>query len=228
MSVPDAHQRAAAERWFLSHGLPAVLRPGALVRRVVSRSAPALAAFAVMMVVLGDRRRADGQTHHRYQRHPDPHGVVRAGHLRVCVAGRRPGGLGGVPHRGSTVRGRRRGDRDTGHGRGRILRRTQSPAVREHAPRGRRRNAHLAQHRNGSRFHPGLGAEDDICASRLARGAAGAGVAGDAVDGAGVLQRHVWTMAHDGEPHPAVDGAAVPVRHRRGISGVQHVESGPT
>ena len=50
MSVPDAHQRAAAERWFLFHGLPAVLRPGALVRRVVSRSAPALAAFAVMMV----------------------------------------------------------------------------------------------------------------------------------------------------------------------------------
>src|SRR6476619_19996 len=50
MSVPDTHQRAAAERWFLFHGLPAVLRPGALVRRVVSRSAPALAAFAVMMV----------------------------------------------------------------------------------------------------------------------------------------------------------------------------------
>jgi hypothetical protein len=37
----------AAERWFLSRGLPAVLRPGALLRRVWSRSAPALAGFAV-------------------------------------------------------------------------------------------------------------------------------------------------------------------------------------
>ena len=40
--------------------------------------------------VLGDRRRADGQAHHRYRRRPDAHGVVRAGHLRVGVAGRRP------------------------------------------------------------------------------------------------------------------------------------------
>jgi hypothetical protein len=37
----------AAERWFLSRGLPAVLRRGALVRQVWSRSAPALAGFAV-------------------------------------------------------------------------------------------------------------------------------------------------------------------------------------
>ncbi|MCX2930381.1 hypothetical protein ORI20_08845 [Mycobacterium sp. CVI_P3] len=41
-------QRNAAERWFLTHGLPAVLRPGALLRRVWSRSAPALAGFAVV------------------------------------------------------------------------------------------------------------------------------------------------------------------------------------
>ena len=40
----------AAERWFLAHGLPAVLRPGALLRRVWSRSAPALAAMAVFAV----------------------------------------------------------------------------------------------------------------------------------------------------------------------------------
>lgn len=39
----------AAERWFLRYGLPFVLRPGTLLRRVWSRSAPALAAFAVMM-----------------------------------------------------------------------------------------------------------------------------------------------------------------------------------
>jgi hypothetical protein len=45
----SAAARVAAETWFLTHGLPAVLRPGALVRRVWSRSAPALAAFAVMM-----------------------------------------------------------------------------------------------------------------------------------------------------------------------------------
>ena len=49
MSAPDTQQRAAAERWFLYHGLPAVLRPGALLRRVWTRSAPALAAFGVMM-----------------------------------------------------------------------------------------------------------------------------------------------------------------------------------
>ena len=42
-------QRESAERWFLERGLPYVLRPGALVRRVWLRSAPALAAFGVMM-----------------------------------------------------------------------------------------------------------------------------------------------------------------------------------
>ncbi|PXX08435.1 hypothetical protein [Mycolicibacterium moriokaense] len=45
----DVTQRRAADAWFLDHGLPAVLRPGALVRRVWPRSAPALAGFAVMM-----------------------------------------------------------------------------------------------------------------------------------------------------------------------------------
>lgn len=46
---PDREQRLAAEHWFLCRGLPAVLRPGTLVRRVWARSAPALAAFGVMM-----------------------------------------------------------------------------------------------------------------------------------------------------------------------------------
>lgn len=41
-------QLQAAERWFLSRGLPAVLRPAALVHRVWSRSAPALAALGVV------------------------------------------------------------------------------------------------------------------------------------------------------------------------------------
>jgi len=45
----DVSQRRAADSWFLDHGLPAVLRPGALVRRLWPRSAPALAAFAVFM-----------------------------------------------------------------------------------------------------------------------------------------------------------------------------------
>lgn len=45
----DVTQRRAADAWFLQHGLPAVLRPGALVRRLWPRSAPALAAFAVFM-----------------------------------------------------------------------------------------------------------------------------------------------------------------------------------
>jgi hypothetical protein len=43
-------QRRAADAWFLDRGLPAVLRPGRLVRRLWPRSAPALAAFAVFMV----------------------------------------------------------------------------------------------------------------------------------------------------------------------------------
>ncbi|BBZ04085.1 integral membrane protein [Mycolicibacterium chitae] len=43
-------RRAEAERWFLRNGLPYVLRPGTLVRRVVSRSAPAQAAFALVML----------------------------------------------------------------------------------------------------------------------------------------------------------------------------------
>ena len=46
----DVTQRRAADAWFLDHGLPTVLRPGALVRRLWPRSAPALAAFAVFMV----------------------------------------------------------------------------------------------------------------------------------------------------------------------------------
>jgi hypothetical protein len=45
----DVAQRRAADAWFLDRGLPAVLRPGALVRRVLPRSAPVLAAFAVFM-----------------------------------------------------------------------------------------------------------------------------------------------------------------------------------
>ena len=45
----DSDLRSAAEQWFLRRGLPAVLRPGTLVRGVWSRSAPALAAFAVSM-----------------------------------------------------------------------------------------------------------------------------------------------------------------------------------
>src|SRR4051812_30474247 len=45
----DVTQRRAADAWFLDRGLPAVLRPGALVRRLWPRSAPALAAFAVSM-----------------------------------------------------------------------------------------------------------------------------------------------------------------------------------
>lgn len=48
-AIIDPAQRQAADRWFLAHGLPAVLRPGRLVRRLWSRSAPALAGFAVLM-----------------------------------------------------------------------------------------------------------------------------------------------------------------------------------
>lgn len=43
-------QRLAAERWFLQRGLPAVLRPGVLVQRVWTRSAPALAGLAVVVL----------------------------------------------------------------------------------------------------------------------------------------------------------------------------------
>ncbi|AQA04956.1 hypothetical protein BVC93_23960 [Mycobacterium sp. MS1601] len=43
------NEQRAAESWFLTHGLPAVLRPGALTRRVWPRSAPALVGFAVLM-----------------------------------------------------------------------------------------------------------------------------------------------------------------------------------
>lgn len=45
--TPKTADRLAAERWFLRHGLPAVLRPGVLVARVWTRSAPALAGLAV-------------------------------------------------------------------------------------------------------------------------------------------------------------------------------------
>jgi len=48
MPGPDADGNAA--RWFLSRGLPAVVHPSALVRRLVSRSAPALTGLAVIAV----------------------------------------------------------------------------------------------------------------------------------------------------------------------------------
>ncbi len=49
MSQRETGERQeAAERWFLSRGLPAVLSPKALLHRVWSRSAPALAALAVV------------------------------------------------------------------------------------------------------------------------------------------------------------------------------------
>ncbi|GAY15169.1 hypothetical protein [Mycobacterium sp. shizuoka-1] len=47
MTAPD---RYTQERWFLVHGLPAVVRRTALLHRVWSRSAPALAALAVIAV----------------------------------------------------------------------------------------------------------------------------------------------------------------------------------
>ena len=47
---PSRADRVAAETWFLRRGLPAVLRPGVLVRRLWQRSAPALAGFAVFMI----------------------------------------------------------------------------------------------------------------------------------------------------------------------------------
>jgi hypothetical protein len=50
MTSADVVRRRAVETWFLDNGLPAVLRPGALVRRLWPRSAPALAGFAVFML----------------------------------------------------------------------------------------------------------------------------------------------------------------------------------
>jgi hypothetical protein len=54
MTSPSAGRsdtdRFATDTWFLRRGLPAVLRPGALVRRLWQRSAPALAALAIFMV----------------------------------------------------------------------------------------------------------------------------------------------------------------------------------
>ena len=45
----DVTLRRAADAWFLDRGLPVVLRPGALVRRLWPRSAPVLAGFSVFM-----------------------------------------------------------------------------------------------------------------------------------------------------------------------------------
>ena len=68
MVTAEVAQRRAADRWFLERGLPAVLRPGALVRRLWPRSAPALAAFAVCMAELHPRRSGHRQAHDRHRR----------------------------------------------------------------------------------------------------------------------------------------------------------------
>ena len=47
-AVPGHDADGNAARWFLSRGLPAVVHPSALVRRLVSRSAPALTGLAVI------------------------------------------------------------------------------------------------------------------------------------------------------------------------------------
>ncbi|MCV7225212.1 hypothetical protein H7J73_04075 [Mycolicibacterium komossense] len=49
---PDAAERVAAESWFLKRGLPVVLTRRARWRRLWSRSAPALTAFATFMAVM--------------------------------------------------------------------------------------------------------------------------------------------------------------------------------
>lgn len=46
----NVDSRRAAEHWFLRHGLPYVLRSGALLRSMWARSAPALAGFSVLAV----------------------------------------------------------------------------------------------------------------------------------------------------------------------------------
>jgi hypothetical protein len=75
--MADEHEAAAS--WFLSRGLPAVLRPSVLVHRVWTRSAPALAALAVValnsMIVVA----VSGQHTVDISGRPDlPEGVVLA------------------------------------------------------------------------------------------------------------------------------------------------------
>lgn len=48
MAGSQSADRYAAEHWFLARGLPSMLRRGALLHQLWSRSAPALAAFAVI------------------------------------------------------------------------------------------------------------------------------------------------------------------------------------
>ena len=48
--MPEAADRVAAETWFLRRGLPSVLTPRARWRRLWTRSAPALAGFAAIVV----------------------------------------------------------------------------------------------------------------------------------------------------------------------------------
>jgi hypothetical protein len=95
MTSVDASQRAEAEQWFLDRGLPSVLRPGALVRRVWSRSAPALAAFGVMMAFSIIVVLITGK-HDRYQRAPHPDRMVRPHVGGAGAAVRGAGRLAGV------------------------------------------------------------------------------------------------------------------------------------
>jgi hypothetical protein len=48
VATSPSAERISAEHWFLVHGLPSVLRPGALFRNAWQRSAPALTAGAVV------------------------------------------------------------------------------------------------------------------------------------------------------------------------------------
>ena len=222
----DVTQRRAADAWFLDRGLPAVLRPGALVRRLWPRSAPALAGVRRLHGQLRARRRRHRQAHHRHRRPTDPDGMVRPGAARPRAAHRGVGRLAGLAHLHG-ARPQRRGDRRGGHrDRRRHPRRPQPAGAGGPHLRGHRVRRHPGADRVRRRLDPRLGrADDDVEPCR-------GGIVGDPrpaaaiADVPGLLQLPgVADGGHD-LASALVAGAVVPRRDRGGVRGVRHRRPG--
>ena len=209
MVSAEVAQRRAADAWFLERGLPAVLRPGALVRRLWPRSAPALAAFAVFMansilvVAISGKHTID------INGEPTRTEWFVLGLLVLVAAGGGGGRLARFthhqrarPHPGG-LRFRRRGVR-----RGRS-RRPEPPSGHESRGRGHRGRRRAGAHRVRSGIHPGLGAAHRHGQPGVHRRAVCPRAARCAAHRPGVLQHLCVVDGVDHQPAPAVAGPDV-------------------
>ncbi len=227
---PEHRAAPAAERWFLRRGLPAVLRPGTLVRRVWPRSAPALAAFAVMMAFSILTVSLTGKHTIDIDGTPTRTEWFLLAVVVLVVPTASVDGLAGVAHGRPPAAQRGVDGVAGGGGAGGRFRRPERADPRRRGRRGRRHRRDTALHRNGTGLDPGVGGPRDDEQPRLGRQPAAAGAAGDAVDRPGVLQRARVDHGVHRQPRALVAGAwpSCSSSRRRSCSPPPWAWSGPS